>query len=39
MVLDGGKVAEIGTHEELVAKDGQYADLVNSQRLTLSMSV
>ncbi|XP_019449614.1 PREDICTED: ABC transporter B family member 28-like, partial [Lupinus angustifolius] len=32
LVSDGG-IAEIGTHLELVAKEGQYASLVSTQRL------
>jgi ATP-binding cassette, subfamily B, bacterial len=31
--LDSGKVAEIGTHEELVRKNGIYAQLVRHQQL------
>lgn len=31
MVLDGGKVAEIGTHNDLVAKRGAYYELVRNQ--------
>lgn len=31
VVLDGGKVAEIGTHEELVSKRGAYYELVRNQ--------
>ncbi|MCQ2537456.1 MAG: ABC transporter ATP-binding protein/permease [Lachnospiraceae bacterium] len=33
LVLDEGKVAEYGTHEELVAKGGMYADLYEKQLL------
>ena len=32
IVLDGGKITEIGTHDELVALDGLYAKLYNLQR-------
>jgi thiol reductant ABC exporter CydC subunit len=32
VVLDGGRVAETGTHEELVAKDGIYSQLIAVQR-------
>jgi len=31
-VLDGGEVVELGTHEDLVAREGRYAALVAGQR-------
>ena len=33
LVIDGGKIAEDGTYEELVAKNGIFAELVERQRL------
>lgn len=31
IVLDGGQIAELGTHEELIEKHGTYFDLVRNQ--------
>ena len=31
VVLSGAKVAEVGTHDELMAKRGQYAELYRIQ--------
>lgn len=33
LVVDGGRIAEEGTYEELIAKDGLFAELVARQRL------
>lgn len=33
LVLEGGKIAEDGTYDELIAKGGLFADLVERQRL------
>lgn len=33
MVVDKGKIAEEGTYEQLIEKDGIFADLVRRQRL------
>jgi hypothetical protein len=36
VVLDDGRVAEVGTHAQLVERRGLYAELVSSQSLSLS---
>ena len=33
--LDGGKIVEDGTYEELIAKNGYFAGLVERQRLDI----
>ena len=37
VVLDGGKVAEVGTHEELMAKEGIFHGLVTTQQETTAV--
>ena len=34
VVMNQGKVTEIGTHDELLVQDGEYAHLCHLQRLT-----
>ena len=33
LVIDSGKIAEDGTYEELIARNGIFAELVERQRL------
>lgn len=33
VLIDEGKIAEVGTHQELLAKNGEYARLYNTQKL------
>lgn len=33
VLIDDGRIAEEGTHSELIAKNGQYAELYNTQKL------
>jgi len=36
LVLEAGSVAEIGSHDELMARDGRYRDMVELQRLGIA---
>src|SRR5580704_10787576 len=38
-VLVAGRIAELGTHDELIARDGYYTDLFEKQRLEEELSV
>ncbi len=38
LVIDGGKIAEDGTYEELIARNGIFAELVERQRLDTNVS-
>ena len=36
IVLDGGKIVEDGSYEELIARGGMFAELVSRQRVDIS---
>ena len=38
VVLDRGRIHEEGTHEQLVARNGMYADMYNRQHLSEELS-
>ncbi len=35
LMLQGGKIIEEGTYDELIAKDGEFADMVSRQQLNI----
>ena len=39
LVLDGGKIAQQGKHEELIAQPGIYADFVGGRKATASWTL
>jgi ATP-binding cassette subfamily B protein len=39
VVIDEGKVAEVGTHQELLDKEGIFYNLVHTQQQTTSVMV
>jgi len=38
VVLDGGKVVELGTHDALLANNGTYAEMYQRQQLNQELS-
>jgi ATP-binding cassette subfamily B multidrug efflux pump len=38
-VLVGGRIVELGTHDELIARNGYYADLFQKQLLEEELAV
>ena len=39
IVLDDGKISQVGTHDELLVKEGYYADLNKMQMLEQKLEV